>query len=204
MLKFISFILVLTFGLTAAVAQTPEPESEKPAKAEQEEALPEIWVHLVGGRKFQVDEVNETNDAYWYKVGNIWASVDRTRVGSIEHKSQIQATDGNEPLRGQGNWKLADSARVERFYLSKFGRPLPKGAFGQSDLHTLWGLDHRNGMDISLHPDSVEGKVLISFLRTEGIPFLAFRGAIPRVATGPHIHIGNPSPRVRLQHHSRR
>jgi hypothetical protein len=36
-----------------------------------------------------------------------------------------------------------------------------------------------------------EGRALIKFLRSEGIPFLAFRGPIPGVATGPHIHIVN-------------
>ena len=65
----------------------------------------------------------------------------------------------------------------------------------KSDLHTRWGLDHRNGMDVGLHPDSVEGRALIEFLRAESIPFLVFRGPVPGVATGPHIHIGMPSHR---------
>jgi hypothetical protein len=51
-------------------------------------------------------------------------------------------------------------------------------------------------MDVGLHPDSAEGRALIEFLRTEAIPFLAFRSAVPGVATGPHIHIGNRSPRI--------
>jgi hypothetical protein len=50
-------------------------------------------------------------------------------------------------------------------------------------------------MDISLNPDGPEGKALLEFLRSNGIPFSAFRGAIPGVATGPHIHIGMPSHR---------
>ena len=36
---------------------------------------------------------------------------------------------------------------------------------------------------------------LISYLQSHGIPFSAFRTAIPGVATGPHIHIGMPSHR---------
>ncbi|MDQ3472466.1 MAG: hypothetical protein M3447_01890, partial [Acidobacteriota bacterium] len=86
--------------------------------------------------------------------------------------------------------------RVEEFFLRKFGRPLPLSTIGQSDLHTRWGYDHRNGMDVGLHPDSVEGRGLIEFLRREGIPFLTFRGAVPGVSTGPHIHVGNPSRRL--------
>jgi hypothetical protein len=92
-------------------------------------------------------------------------------------------------------WSLAEAAKVEEFFTSKFKRPLPLTAFGQSDLHTRWGLDHRNGMDVGLHPDSVEGRALIEFLRAQSIPFLVFRGPVPGVATGPHIHIGNRSPR---------
>ena len=51
-------------------------------------------------------------------------------------------------------------------------------------------------MDVGLHPDSLEGRGLIEFLRREDIPFLAFREAIPGVATGPHTHVGNPSRRL--------
>jgi hypothetical protein len=50
-------------------------------------------------------------------------------------------------------------------------------------------------MDISLRPDEPEGQALIDFLKRNGIPFSAFRTAIPGVATGPHIHIGMPSHR---------
>jgi len=35
----------------------------------------------------------------------------------------------------------------------------------------------------------------LNFLQRNAIPFLAFRGAIPGTATGPHIHIGRPSHR---------
>jgi len=201
--KLIGFILILTLGLSSAAAQTTEPKLEQTDKAAEEQTAPEIWLHLAGGKKFQAEEVNQDNDGYWYKRGNIWTFVDRARVASVERISPEKEADASEPLRGHGRWKIADAGRVEAFFAAKFGRPLPMGAFGQSALHTQWGLDHRNGMDVSLHPDSVEGRVLIAYLRSEGIPFLAFRGPIPRVATGPHIHIGNPSPRVRLQHHSR-
>jgi hypothetical protein len=58
------------------------------------------------------------------------------------------------------------------------------------------GYDHRNAVDVALHPDSAEGKALINYLQNQGIPFLAFRAAVPGVATGPHIHIGSPSHRI--------
>ena len=157
---------------------------------------PEIWLHLVDGRRIQVAEVTQDTDGFWFKVGNVTTFVDRLRVIRVERVSPKKPEAANEALRGSGSWKISDAARVEDFFLSKFGRRLPLSTIGQSDLHTRWGYDHRNGMDVGLHPDSVEGKGLIEFLRTEGIPFLAFRGAIPGVSTGPHVHIGNPSRRL--------
>ena len=38
----------------------------------------------------------------------------------------------------------------------------------------------------------------MKYLRQARIPFLAFRGKVPGVSTGPHIHIGLPSPRLYL------
>ncbi len=70
-------------------------------------------------------------------------------------------------------------------------------AYGQTDLHNRMGFDHRNSLDVALHPDSPEGRALLEYLRSQGIPFLAFRGAIAGTATGPHVHIGRPSHRIR-------
>ena len=100
---------------------------------------------------------------------------------------------------GSGNWALSDVSQVENFFATKFGRPLPVTAFGQSDLHTRWGFDHRNSLDVGLHPDSPEGRALVEYLRDAGIPFIAFRSAVPGSATGPHIHVGRPSHRIRAQ-----
>ena len=96
---------------------------------------------------------------------------------------------------GGTSWVLADAWKVQRFFSDTFKKPLPVGVFGQGSIHDRWHLDHRNAMDISLHPDGVEGQALMNFLRNNGIPFSAFREAIPGTATGPHIHIGRPSHR---------
>lgn len=96
---------------------------------------------------------------------------------------------------GAGAWVLSQSGKIESFFQQTFKRPLPIAVFGQGAIHNQWRLDHRNAMDISLQPDGPEGQALIEFLRRNGIPFSAFRGAIPGVATGPHIHIGMPSHR---------
>jgi hypothetical protein len=97
---------------------------------------------------------------------------------------------------GAANWSLSYLSGIQNFFSSTFGRPLPTSTVGQSATHNRLGWDHRNAVDVGVHPDSVEGKMLINFLQTQGIPFLAFRGAIPGVSTGPHIHIGRPSQRL--------
>ncbi len=156
-----------------------------------------VTVVLKGERPLVVDEVSESSDGYWYKRGNITTCIDRERVVRVEYPKPPEAESAAPaPLEGNGKWKLADARKIQDFFSARFKKPLPTSAFGQSDLHTRWGLDHRNGIDVGLHPDSVEGRALIEFLRRESIPFLAFRGPIPGVATGPHIHIGNRSPRV--------
>lgn len=94
---------------------------------------------------------------------------------------------------------IASKGKIERdikgFFVSKFGRTLPVSAFGQTRLHNRFGFDHRNGVDVALHPDSLEGRMLLGKLRGFGVPFIAFRNAIPGIATGPHIHVGKPSRR---------
>lgn len=155
-----------------------------------------ITIVLKGERPLIVDEVSESRDGYWYKRENVTTFLDRERVLRVEYPKPPEAEADPAPLEGTGRWKIADAQKIQDFFSAKFKKPLPTTAFGQSDLHTRWGLDHRNGIDVGLHPDSVEGRALIEFLRKESIPFLAFRGPVPGVATGPHIHIGNRSPRV--------
>ena len=96
---------------------------------------------------------------------------------------------------GAGGWNLGDSWKIQRFFYDTFKQQLPIAVFGQGPIHDRWRLDHHNAMDIQLHPDGVEGRALLDFLQKNGIPYLAFRSAIPGTATGPHIHIGRPSHR---------
>ncbi|HMJ26155.1 MAG TPA: TolC family protein [Pyrinomonadaceae bacterium] len=110
-------------------------------------------------------------------------------------KGRLLTTASFIRYTGAGSWVLSQAGRVESFFQQTFKRPLPIAVFGQGAIHNQWRLDHRNAMDISLNPDGAEGQALMQFLRSNGIPFSAFRGAIPGVATGPHIHIGAPSHR---------
>lgn len=95
-----------------------------------------------------------------------------------------------------GSWSIGNLGTVQQFFSTTFGRPLPTSTIGQSATHNRMGWNHRNSVDVGLHPDSAEGRALIAYLQSKNIPFLAFRGAVPGVSTGPHIHIGYPSHRL--------
>jgi len=99
-------------------------------------------------------------------------------------------------FNGSAAWSLADTAKIERFFSQTFGRALPISAYGQSPTHDRLRFDHREAMDVALHPDSAEGRSVMAYLRRAGIAFIAFRGAMPGSATGAHIHIGPPSIRT--------
>lgn len=97
---------------------------------------------------------------------------------------------------GASRWALGDIAKVDAFFRLKFARPLPVSAVGQTVTHNQLGFDHREAVDVALHPDSAEGQALIGYLTSQGVSFIAIRGAIPGSATGAHIHIGPPSRRA--------
>ena len=202
---FASTLLFLFVGLqTASLVSAQETEkkqeaagSNQPAAsaAEEKTEVPLITIELVGGGRLQVEEVRETKDGIWYRRGGVTTLLDPARVARIQKSTPAQAEQVSAAPQDAPRWSLADSKKVEKFFFTKFGRPLPTSAFGQSHIHNRWGLDHRQGMDVGLHPDSQEGIALVDFLQAEKIPFLVFRHAISGVATGPHIHIGRPSRR---------
>jgi hypothetical protein len=110
-------------------------------------------------------------------------------------KQRLVRTASFIRFTGGPGWNLGEAYKVQRFFSETFRRELPIAVFGQGAIHNRWRLDHHNSMDIQLHPDSAEGQALLNFLQRNGIPYLAFRSAIPGTATGPHIHIGRPSHR---------
>ena len=105
----------------------------------------------------------------------------------------LNATATMLRYNGTTSWSLGGLDQIQAFFSGKFGRALPTSAVGQSATHNRLGYDHHNAVDVALHPDSSEGQALIKYLQSKGIPFLAFRSAVPGVATGPHIHIGSAS-----------
>jgi hypothetical protein len=103
------------------------------------------------------------------------------------------ATENLALFHGGAKWSLNEAPRIEKFFFQTYGRNLPVTAFGQTTTHERMRFDHRDAMDVALHPDSAEGKGLIDHLRRAGIPFIVFRNAVAGASTGPHIHIGAPS-----------
>lgn len=99
-------------------------------------------------------------------------------------------------FNGTAAFTLSDLPRVERFFGNRFGRSLPVSALGQTLVHDRIGFDHRNAVDVAVHPDSAEGQALMGYLQGQNIPFIAVRQAVPGSSTGAHIHIGQPSRRM--------
>lgn len=97
---------------------------------------------------------------------------------------------------GVARWALSDFGKVDAFFRLKFSKPLPASAVGQTETHNRLRFDHREAVDVAVHPDSAEGQELINYLASQGISFIAIRGAIAGSATGAHIHIGPPSKRI--------
>ena len=167
---------------------------------------------LLGLNIISKKEIEETEQA----LAKAQSKVDDTKKQIGESDSLIAEASGERQLEklgksrlgayqvtaalirynGPTHWALTDASKVEGFFAARFKRALPISAFGQTAVHDHLGFDHRNAMDVALSPDSSEGKALMDYLRTQGIPFIAFHYAVPGSATGAHIHVGSPSHRL--------
>jgi hypothetical protein len=100
-------------------------------------------------------------------------------------------------IRYEGTRELSNGelANLERHVTARGGAALIVSAMGQTEVHTRLGLDHRHAVDLAHHPDSVEGGLVMAWLRERGISFLAYRAARFGAATGAHIHVGRASAR---------
>jgi hypothetical protein len=97
---------------------------------------------------------------------------------------------------GSGVFTPSDLRSLEVAYLTRFSRPLPISANGETALHRSLGFDHRGRVDVAVTPDQPEGLWLMSYLKSKRIPYFAFRAAVPRQATGAHIHVGPGSTKL--------
>jgi hypothetical protein len=97
---------------------------------------------------------------------------------------------------GNGAFTPSDLTTLESAYLTRFSRPLPISANGETALHRSLGFDHRGRVDVAVYPDSQEGVWLLGYLKSKRIPYFAFRAAVPHQATGAHVHIGPGSTKL--------
>lgn len=100
-----------------------------------------------------------------------------------------------EHFVGTNHFDMLQLPGIQKAFFIKFARALPVSAMGETDVHKALGFDHRNRVDVALQPEETEGLWLRHYLTVHGIPFFAFRMAVPGKATGAHIHIGPPSER---------
>jgi hypothetical protein len=148
--------------------------------------------------KARINDVNKQMGSADDQIAQVLVEVESEKqLAKLKRipKGGTVATTSFIRFNGAGPWSISLAGTVDTFFRQKFGRALPIAVLGQGSIHNRWRLDHRNAMDLSLNPNGAEGQAVMDFLRSRGIPFSAFRQAIPGTATGPHIHVGLPSHR---------
>lgn len=120
-------------------------------------------------------------------------------IEELAEMAQREAELAEEALASfEGKTTLTDTEflRIETAYFDQFSRPLPVSARGSTAVHRSLGFDHRERFDVALNPDQSEGRWLTRLLDRLQVPYIAFRRAVTGKATGAHIHVGLPSPRL--------
>jgi hypothetical protein len=102
-----------------------------------------------------------------------------------------------EKFAGDSHFQLTMLAAIAQAFEKRFSRTLPISALGMTEVHRSMGFDHRDRVDVAVTPDSPEGIWLRRHLEDARIPYFAFRSFVAGSSTGPHIHIGPPSLRLR-------
>ena len=199
------FLLVLLAVSAASCTRASAPPSSGPAGTADTSAVRraiEQWYdeneRALTAAKQKVAETNRAMKSADEQIAGVLveaAANDAIAKNLRFARQNLVRTAAFTRYTGAGGWSLGDSWKIQRFFYDTFSKQLPIAVFGQGPIHDRWRLDHHNAMDIQLHPDGVEGRALLEFLQKNGIPYLAFRSAIPGTATGPHIHIGRPSHR---------
>ena len=135
-----SIVLVLFAGVQAAnlvSAQVRTDAEKKPDSSSTNQkavnSAPEnkpemISIQLVGGGRLEVEELRETSEGFWYKRGGVTTLLDPKRVAHVERPSANHTKATSPPVQDPLRWSLADSKKVENFFFTRFGRPLPTSA----------------------------------------------------------------------------
>ena len=78
------------------IFEEPKPslaEVAKTAKAESPQPVT-VWIHLVDGAKFRVDEVQEAPDGAWYTRNHVSIFLDKERIARIEYETPSSPAAG--------------------------------------------------------------------------------------------------------------
>jgi hypothetical protein len=95
-------------------AESTPPSQPAPAKSAPEKSL---WIYLVGGARFKVDDVNETAGGAWYHRGTVSVFLDRERIARIEREEATPAPSG---FRGR-DW-TSGNAHIDQLIKSNADR----------------------------------------------------------------------------------
>jgi hypothetical protein len=100
----------------ASSAPTEAPAATPPAEKS-------IWIYLVGGARFKVDDVNETTAGAWYHRGTVSVFVDRERIARIEREDPSSAASvpsGRDWTSGNTNIDQLIKSSAERMRLDPY------------------------------------------------------------------------------------
>ncbi|HZH89514.1 MAG TPA: lytic transglycosylase domain-containing protein [Pyrinomonadaceae bacterium] len=86
------------------------------AKIQQVATARPLWIYLVGGARFEVDEANESAEGVWYKRGNLSIFLERARIERIEREPDELTGEREAPTE-----RAANAHRRERRWTT--GRP---------------------------------------------------------------------------------
>ncbi|HYO63042.1 MAG TPA: lytic transglycosylase domain-containing protein [Pyrinomonadaceae bacterium] len=80
------------------------------------EAVPTVWIYLVGGARMEVDEATESAEGVWYKRDSMTIFVERSRIERVERErpEEVAATEGvaKTRVRRERYWTTG-SARLD-------------------------------------------------------------------------------------------
>ena len=96
------------FAPAAALGTTNlQPETENtPLK------LASVWIYLVGGARFKVDDVRETSEGAWYDRGSVSIFLENTRIARIERRESESLARGRDIEWTSGNAKIDELIRA--------------------------------------------------------------------------------------------
>jgi len=99
-------------GIESVFASGPTSDSRKPSPVQPKDSkTPPVkksatFIHLIGGARFKVDDVNETAAGAWYSRGTLSVFLDRERIARIERIEDGSMTTGSNRDWTSGNQKI--------------------------------------------------------------------------------------------------